>query len=98
MVVGRLGLPVPVVVYLQWCAGSATVEALADADAVAVAFGFAAFGFAGEEPPVNAKVRPRARPRTKTTADPMVSRWRSFCCLWRRSSRCRSWRSRARWR
>jgi hypothetical protein len=72
----------PLVVYVQWVAGSATAaaelvaeaEADADADGEAdvVALGF--FAAAGVLPPANAAVRPPTRPRTHTTARPMPNR------------------------
>jgi hypothetical protein len=72
----------PLVVYVQWVAGSATAaadavaeaegEAEADGEAEAVGFGFVAA--AGVLPPANAAVRPPIKPRTQTTARPMPNR------------------------
>jgi hypothetical protein len=74
----------PLVVYVQWVAGSATAaadavaeaeadaEAEAEGEAEAVALGFVAA--AGVPPPTNTAVRPPMRPRTQTTARPMPNR------------------------
>jgi hypothetical protein len=72
----------PLVVYVQWVAGSATAaadalaeaegDADADGEADVVALGF--FAAAGVLPPVNTTVRPAARPRTQTMARPMPNR------------------------
>jgi len=82
---------VPEEVYVQWRAGSATVDAVgvADADAVgdfeAVAFGDDdAFG---DPPPTNAIVRPATSPSTRTTANAIPLRWRSLFRRCRRACR-----------
>jgi len=69
----------PLVVYVQWVAGSVTAAAdvVADAEEEADAEGEAdaeALGFAGVPPAANAAVRPPIRPRTQTTASPMPNR------------------------
>jgi hypothetical protein len=69
----------PLVEYVQWVAGSATVEAdaVAEAEAEADALAFA-LGAAGVLPLTSTAVSPPTRPRTQTTARPILNRLRSL--------------------